>query len=261
MARVAGAGGHGDGCIFSGMNMAEYTFKHSGDLGDIIFALPAMQALGGGILYLDPRGGEGTLVGLPMPATGKTKLNEQALESIKDFLLCQPYVREVRPWRGETVQYDLDQFRRHIKFNNLAYSHLEAFGLPHDHANNRWLSVPKSGNSILPIGKKTVVSRSVRYQGNHGFWEYNAERFKNEAVFVGHPFEHELWEYTFGKGIEYLKTPTVIQLAQVIDACSLFVSNQGLPHALAEGMKKKLFCEVDKTYPAAVFKRQGASYV
>lgn len=33
------------------------TFKHSGDLGDIIFALPAVRALGGGILYLDPDGG------------------------------------------------------------------------------------------------------------------------------------------------------------------------------------------------------------
>ena len=34
------------------------TFKHSGDMGDIIFSLPTIRALGGGVLYLDPRGGQ-----------------------------------------------------------------------------------------------------------------------------------------------------------------------------------------------------------
>jgi hypothetical protein len=33
-------------------------FKHSGDLGDIIFSLPTIRALGGGTLYLDPAGGQ-----------------------------------------------------------------------------------------------------------------------------------------------------------------------------------------------------------
>jgi hypothetical protein len=243
------------------MTMEEATFKHSGDLGDIVFALPTMRALGGGILYLDPRGGEGALASLPMPASGKTKLTERTIESIKAFLLFQPCVHDVRIWYGEAVRYDLDQFRRYIRFNNLAYSHLEAFGLSHQQVDDPWLTVPKPDKPVLPSGKKVVVSRSVRYQGNHGFWEYNAERFKKEAVFIGYPFEHELWEYTFGKGIEYLETPSVINLAQAIQECALFVSNQGLPHAIAEGMKKKLFCEVDKTYPAAVFKRQGATYV
>ncbi|CAN5598580.1 hypothetical protein BH10PLA1_BH10PLA1_05760 [soil metagenome] len=34
------------------------TFKHSGDMGDVILSLPAVRALGGGVIYLDPSGGE-----------------------------------------------------------------------------------------------------------------------------------------------------------------------------------------------------------
>ena len=34
------------------------TFKHSGDMGDIVFSIPTVRALGGGVLYLDPDGGQ-----------------------------------------------------------------------------------------------------------------------------------------------------------------------------------------------------------
>ena len=31
------------------------TFRHSGKLGDIVYSLPAVRALGGGLMYLDYR--------------------------------------------------------------------------------------------------------------------------------------------------------------------------------------------------------------
>ena len=33
------------------------TFKHSGDIGDIIYSLVTIKKMGGGILYLDTSGG------------------------------------------------------------------------------------------------------------------------------------------------------------------------------------------------------------
>ena len=52
------------------------TYKHSGDMGDIIFSLPVIKHFGTGILYLDPNGGEGCLTGAA-PSRGKTKLNSK----------------------------------------------------------------------------------------------------------------------------------------------------------------------------------------
>jgi hypothetical protein len=236
------------------------TFKHSGDLGDIIFGLPAMKAKGGGILYLDPTGGEGQFEGLAIGSSGKTKLTKETILAAKEFLEAQPYIDEVKLWEGEKVNYNLDEFRKHISFNNLTKSHLEAFSIPHDKADVKWLKLP-SMDTVLPEGKSFVVARNVRYQGNHAFWEQNAEMFKEKAVFVGSPFEHEVWEHIFGEGLEYLSTPTIMHLAQAINECKTFVGNQGLPHAIAEGFKKPMICEVDKTYPAAVFKREDAKYV
>jgi len=234
------------------------TYKHSGDMGDIIFSLPVIKHFGTGILYLDPKGGEGELVGAK-PSRGKTKLNSQTIQLLKPLLESQYYIHEVREWNGEEITYNLDSFRGHVNFNNLTYSHLEAFQIPHELATFKWLEAPEK--ITLPEGKNIVVSRSVRYQGNHFYWESIAEQLAKSAVFVGLPFDHKVWEYTFEQKIEYIETPTLVKLANVIGAADMFIGNQGLPHAIAEGMKKNLVNEMDKTHPAAVFKREGATYV
>jgi len=233
-------------------------YKHSGDMGDIIFSLPVMKHFGTGILYLDPKGGDGELSGAK-PSRGKTKLSSAAIKLLKPLLEHQVYIHEVREWKGEDISHNLDTFRHHIKFNNLAVSHLEAFGINHDVSKFRWLEAPEKIQ--LPAGKTIVASRSLRYQGNHFFWEERAEWLAENAVFVGFPFDHKAWEYTFETEIEYIETPTLVELANVIGAGDMFIGNQGLPHAIAEGMKKNLINEVDKTHPAAVFEREGAEYV
>jgi len=235
------------------------TFRHSGDLGDIIFSLPTIKTMGGGILYLDPKGGE-DLKEMAMPASGKTKLNEEGIENIRELLESQSYITEVKLWDGEKVDVELDNFRKHIEFNNLAYSHLESQDITHTKADSEWLEI--SDNEYeLPEDRKVVVSRNLRYQGNHSFWEMNASGFERDAVFVGSVYEHEVFQNVFGIEIPYIETPTAMDLLKVIDAADMFISNQGLPHAIAEGLKKRLICEVDKTYPAACWRRDDATYV
>ena len=235
------------------------TFKHSGDLGDIIFSLPTIKTMGGGTLYLDPKGGE-SLEGMPMPAAGKTKLNSESIENMKTLLELQPYITEVKEWDGESIDVDLDTFRKHIEYNNLAYSHLEAQEITHTKADAEWLEL--GDNTFeLPEDRTVVISRNLRYQGNHSFWEMNAPNLSEEAVFVGSPYEHEVFQKVFGIEIPYVETSTALDLMKVIDASKMFISNQGLPHAIAEGLKKRLICEVDKTYPAACWRREDATYV
>jgi hypothetical protein len=234
------------------------TFKHSGDLGDVVFSLPAIRALGGGILYLDPDGGFSNPIVMKFADKVRTKLNAEAIESIKPLLLQQPYIQEVRHWHGETVDHDLDEFRRHNTFNNLSDSHLAAFGLPPSERDTAWLTV---ADPIAIPGRPIVINRSVRYHGNYTFWECNLPQLKNISVYVGYPKEHEIFVYTFGHEVPYYATPDILTLARVIAGAQQFVGNQGLPHAIAEGLKKRLINEVFRPYPAAVFKRDGAQYV
>jgi hypothetical protein len=233
------------------------TFKHSGDLGDIIFALPAVRALGGGILYLDPQGGATEPLVLTS-GTPKTKLNAGSIESLKTLLARVPYVNEVRSWNGEAVDVNLDVFRQHARFNNLSDAYLSAFGLPFTERDRQWLEISDPlSDSRFPI----IIARSVRYHGNYVFWALNTPKIAHQCAFVGLPKDHEIFEYTFEIKVHYWPTPDILTLARVIAGAQQFIGNQGLPHALAEAMKKNLINEVFRPNPAAVFKRPGAAYV
>jgi hypothetical protein len=232
-------------------------FKHSGELGDIIFALPTIRALGGGTLFLNAMEGRGPREGLP--AHNKpTGLTRAAVESLKPLLLHQPYIDEVREWAGEKVDFDLHIFRDHLGKHNIADSHLAAFGLPTSERDSAWLIV---ADPIKIDSRPIVISRSVRYHGNECFWDTCIDQLLAKGVFVGYPKDHEIFVYTFGRPVPYYPTPDILTLAGVIAGCEEFVSNQGFPHALAEGMKKTLTLEVFRVHPAVVFKRDGARYV
>jgi hypothetical protein len=234
------------------------TFKHSGDLGDIIFSLPTIRALGGGILYLDPNGGKNT-GDIDLGYKDHTNLNSIGINFLRPLLLAQDYIKEVVEWRGEQVNYNLDKFRNHVKYNNLAYSHLSAFNLNHNEADTKWLS---GVNSNLEFFKnKFVISRTPKVQGNHEFWEFQVRKIKDKCVFVGLPKEHEIFEYALGYKVEYFQVTDALHLAECIASSGNFIGNQSMPQSIAEGLKISLICEVNKNYPAVIFERKEAKYV
>ena len=226
-------------------------------MGDIIFSLPTIRAMGGGVLYLDPEGGRSSPL-VQVAEKPHTKLNAASIESLKPVLLQQPYVLDVHQWRGETVDHDLDIFRQHHRYNNLSDAHLAPFGLPFAERDRQWLSIDQP---IVIPNCPIVLSRGVRYTGNFNFWQSILPKILRQSVFVGYPKDFEIFVYTFGHNVQYCPTPDILTLARVIAGCQQFISNPGLPHALAEGMKKSLIHECDRSAMAAIFNRPDATYV
>jgi len=241
------------------------TFKHSGDMGDIIFSLPTIKALGGGILLLDPDGGEICPL-VKWADRTRTKLNKESIDFLRPLLEYQPYIEMVDYWDGRKVDYDLDEFRKHIKYNNLADSHLAAFNLPLGNRDFRWLDFDQKWKEEA-VNKPLLISRTPRYHGNFGFWEAflgdsNHKPYEDKMAFIGHKKEHEIFEYTFGKQVPYYETPTVQSIIGAIMNCQVLVTNQGFIHSLGEGMKKgDMLTELYRVYPSVVFKRDGVMYV
>jgi len=240
------------------------TYKHSGDLGDIVFSLPVMAEAGGGILYLDPMGGEEE----PLVNWGqynRTKLNRTHIENIKPLLLEQDYISDVQLWRPNIeIDFNLDKFRKHVRHNNLTASHLEAFGMLgklDKWQSESWIKTPPKN---LPKGKNIILARSCRYHSNFSFWEQLSDAYIDSAVFVSHLKEFEYFLYTFPRykdRISHLNTDSISDLAAYIQGCELFIGNQGFPHAIAEAMKKNVINETYKTYPSCIFKRDNVQYV
>ena len=128
-------------------------FKHSGKLGDIIWSIPFIQSLGGGVLFID----------INVMENGAPLLSEDSYNSIRPFLEMQESIQSVEIYRDEEIDFDLDifrQFRNPLTFN-LVDNYFWAFG-----------RAPSGGASYLPwlrvygpspTARKSIVSRTGRY--------------------------------------------------------------------------------------------------
>ncbi len=239
--------------------MSTQSFKHSGDLGDIIFALPTVRALGGGVLYLDPDGGASDPIFQgPDRIDKRTKLTAGRIESLKPLLMQQPYIEDVRFWRGEKVDYNLDRFRESKSWYCLIDMCLDTFHVDRKHKDTAWLTV---ADPITEPGYPFVINRTVRYHGNYSFWKSNLPFFGPQSLFVGLAKEHEIFEYTFETKVRYQPTPTILQLARYVAGCCQFIGNASFPHAIAEGLKKPLIAEEYRVLCTIHVDRPDAQYV
>jgi hypothetical protein len=219
------------------------TFLHSGCLGDIIYALPSIVALGGGHLYYDDR---------PWTAPLTPKIGN-LIPLLEDL----PYLNGISRHSGEFIDHDFSTFR----FGGLKYGEpiiaRQARWVGADVDNSRsWLNAQPDQRGAGRI----LVNRCPRWLGFYFPWSYLVETFKSEMLFVGLMSEYKLFIQQFGV-IEYLPTQDLRELAELIAACDLFIGNQSAPLAVAEGLKKPTIVEVC-CYAADCFnKRPGNIHV
>ena len=244
----------------------EKTFKHSGDLGDILYSLPTIKLLGGGILYLDITGGADEPSCRAQCMNGKTKFNITSFNFIKPLIKSQSYITDVQIYNGEHIDYNLNKFRYKFadpnsrsKTKNLLDLHLDAFDLPEWDPNEAWIII----NNPIILDRKTVVSRSPRMQGNYPWFEVNKFNFRDKAVFVGLPKEHDIFEYTFDIKIPHHEVKDALELARVIAGCKAFAANSTFTLSVAIGLGTvPIIQEVEPHFPTTVFKgKKNMNYV
>jgi hypothetical protein len=234
------------------------TFKHSGDLGDIIYSLPVIKQLGGGTLYLDITGGEDEEICKMQCIDGKTKFNKTSFDFIKPLLEVQPYINGVEIYqKNQKIDYNLNLFRYKFsdpnarsKTRNLLDLHMEAFGLPEWDPNEGWLQV----ESPVTLDRGTLVSRSPRMQSNFPWFQSNKFNFRDKAIFIGLPKEHEIFEYTFDVKIPYHQVKDALEIARVIAGCKAFVANSTFTLSVAIGLGTvNIVQEVEPHFPTTYF--------
>jgi hypothetical protein len=233
------------------------TFKHSGDLGDIVYALPTIRALGGGILYLDAAGGVSEPACRAQCIDGKTKFSPAGFDFIAPLLRRQSYLSEVAVWAGEGIDCNLDRFRYKFvdgtarsKTRNLLDLHLDAFGLPPLDPNAAWLDCGEP----IALDRPVVVSRSPRMQANFPWFVTRKAVLRDRAVFVGLPKEHEYFEYTFDVAIPYRPVADALEMARIIAGCELLVANSTFALAVGIGLGNvETVHELERHQPTTYF--------
>ena len=220
-------------------------FGHSGDLGDVIYALPTLKAAGGGILFLYHRDGK----------TWHGMTPEKAA-SLRSLLILQPYVTDVvfcpegRP--PDAPDHDLNGFRDHWQpGRNLADMHLATHGFGSELRESAWLAVDRPQHAA-----DVIICRSGRYHSERFPWNRVFEAYASRACFAGTEQEHQDFCESVGR-ISHVVTRDLLELARVIAGSRLFIGNQSCPAAIAEGLKHPMILEVYSPLANCCFERPG----
>lgn len=223
------------------------SFKHSGNAGDLVYALPALRELRRGRaarLFLR--------LNVPMRAAlehplGGVQLNQQMYNRLEPLLTCQPYLSEVRVHAGEPVDYDLDVFRDSLLLLDRLGScrwYFHMFGIAAD-LSQRWLHVDPDQTFSDCI----VLARSKRYRNE--FLDYTFLRSYRDVVFVGVRDEYEDMLRSVPNA-RWVQVKDFLELARIIAGSRLFIGNQSFPYSLAEALKVDRIVELDPLTPNVV---------
>ena len=129
-------------------------FRHSGELRDIIYALPVIRALGGGTLLVDPFSTPG----------GKLPLGEDAAQALLPLLESVSFISEANIYQGEKIDFDLDRFRGiglSLFSEHLTRSHCRGIGVSQEKVDlsKPWISVGSKLLADIVIGSTRSTKR------------------------------------------------------------------------------------------------------
>ena len=221
----------------------ERVFSHSGDIGDLLAALPVIRQLGGGELVL-----------FPAPHTG-WRMTKERVENLRPLLELQPYITGVR-WATGPEGTNLDEWRQHYdSYKNLTDMLAQTFGQPHPDREQPWLKIDRPQRIA-----RVVFARSHRYRNPQVDWRQIYNEYASRAVFVGAPDEHDDFQQEVGP-VSYHYSPTYLELARVVAGADLVAVNQTSIRWLAEGFKVPVLVEVEPNINNTHWQRAGAFYL
>lgn len=218
----------------------EVNFKHSGNAGDIIYALPSIYAIAKNKpfqLFLNPgaKADYGKDVYHP---SGDTMLTEKTISLIKPLLLYQPQLQTCEIYRTQPIDVDLDIFRKFPLFKglgNITRWYFYIYGIQAD-LSIPWLIAPKDDRFKNTI----ILARSHRYR-NPGI-DFSFLKQYESVLFIGLPQEYEDMKQMLPE-LEYHPVKDFLEMATVINSSRLFIGNQSFPFSIAEALKVKRVLE------------------
>ena len=230
------------------------TYYHSGNLGDIIYALKAIKLAGGGKLLIGPVQYKTSPCRVP--------ITRAQFEALDPLLSRQEYVteteyRELYP-AGEYI-HDLNRFRdywndprirKKTRPNTLARMHGYAAGVLHLFDDQDcWLSVPAPMQTGM-----IIVHRSSRYLSADFPWQRLVEQYHQDMLFVGLEEEYRDFAKRFGR-VSFWRVQDLLEMARVIAGGRAFIGNQSSPCSIALACGQPVLQECWQPSPDCVFDR------
>jgi hypothetical protein len=216
---------------------------HSGNSGDIIYALPTLKKLheqtGATInLYLRLNK-QVVLPAFFVHPLGDVMLNKKMAEMLFPLLRSQPYLASCEIYEEQPINLDMDAFRVEFfpsEYGNIARWPSYITGINPELWKN-WLFVEPDTSFANTI----IIARSERYRNiliDHCF----LSQYDN-MVFVGVKSEYEDLKKKV-PDLKWVPVDDFLQMARMIAGCKFFIGNQSFPFSIAEALKIPRILEV-----------------
>jgi hypothetical protein len=222
-----------------------------GKIGDVLYSLPTIRELGGGILYLPESTPDGC---------------SDLYSTMKDLLLQQPYIHEVREYPpglaykeqapGIAIDYDLDLARDQPKKGliHIVKRYMDAFGINYPNWKEPWLKVEQKPFEWAwwNIPDDYVI---VNYTSRHIYneqmgveskvdWKRVINSIEQPKYFIG-KYEEYLWFCKkYGIDLPYLQTHNLLQAALLIKHAHSVYCNQSSVLAISQSLGKTYYLDV-----------------
>ena len=151
---------------------------------------------------------------------------------------------------------DFTGFRKHLRPGevNLAQAQLAGCGLPLDLADEAWIDRPVLWRPGAPFA--LVIHRTERYRNPLFPWKTVVEKFGRRASFVG--LTREYLDFVYRNGSVFFRpTKNLLEMAELIADCRIFIGNQSVGYALAEAMKVDSVLEAYPDFLDCMFSREN----
>ncbi|WP_428328552.1 hypothetical protein [Mucilaginibacter sp.] len=216
---------------------------HSGNAGDIIYALPTLKKiheLTGAAINLYFR--LGRPMDLPLYSThplGNVMLNQKMADMLFPLIRSQAYIDSCEIYTDQKIDVDLDYFRSGLipmNKGNIARWCGYVTGVSAD-LYKSWLSVEPDKTFADTI----LIARSGRYQNTEIDHSFISKYPK--LAFIGVESEYnDIKKYL--PNIQWIQMNDFLQMAQTIAGCKFFIGNQSFPYSIAEALKVPRILEV-----------------
>jgi hypothetical protein len=217
-------------------------FYHSGEIGDIIYGLKALSKVPSANFYM----GEHLMVpfdpNIEMIGWPNKNFTAQHFSFLFDFLERQPYIHHAIHGVPESIDYNLNLFRKEIfkiKYLNFADLHLHCCGFDIDKTDGH---VPWLFSDVKKIKPISVIRVNRRI--NEKFpWKLITEKYHDDMIFLGTKSEHEEFTELTGHIVEWTDYTNLLSIAEVINGAQLHIGNSTSISVCAEGLKKPMIFE------------------
>lgn len=239
-------------------------FKHSGNLGDVIYALSGIKAVCEKLgvkanlyLWVDrPAFYYENAVHPVYDATGKTNvmLNRYMIDHAIPLLQEQNYIESAQPWQGENIDVDLDRIRQiniGIPYGDIKRWYQYVYPNMTADLSEPCIKVPEVGkkHQIKKYPPYIFVNRTQRYT-NVSISYMFLKKYEN-VIFAGTPTEYALFAQQVPHAV-MLNARDFLELAQWIANAKMFIGNQSMNFAIAEQMKTPRVLEVCSYAPNVI---------